>query len=70
MLICHCKAVTERQIRGLVRSGAWTRSEVARACRASTACGGCSHAIERIIRDEQRRAETPRAGVSIAAAAR
>ena len=76
MLICHCKGVTERQIRELVRSGASSRSQVARACRASSYCGGCSPAIVRIIRDEQRRGDEQRqadvalAGVSVAAAAR
>ncbi len=76
MLICHCKAITERQIRELVRSGADTRAQVARACRASTYCGGCSLAVERIVRDEQRRLDEQReasaslAGVSLAAAAR
>lgn len=70
MLICHCRAVYERQIRDLVRSGAGSRAEVARASRASTACGGCTRAVERIIRDEQRSARATAPPPGLAAAAR
>ena len=52
MLICHCKAVYEREIRELVRGGAVTRSQVAIACQAGTECGGCSAAVDEIISAE------------------
>ncbi len=73
MLVCHCKSVCERQIREVVRSGARTRAQVARACAAGTRCGGCTTVLEQIISSE-RRALPPSSvlapGGLIAAAAR
>lgn len=53
MIICHCKGISDREIRDAVRAGAQTRREVARGTRASTYCGGCSRAVEAIIADER-----------------
>lgn len=55
MIVCHCKAVTDRTIRKAVRNGARTRSEIASACAASTCCGGCAPAIDEILEAETRR---------------
>ncbi len=52
MLVCHCKAVSERQVRRAVRSGARSRAEVASACQAGTDCGGCTPLIDEIIAGE------------------
>ena len=52
MIICHCKAVTDRAIRKAVRGGANTRGEVAKACAANLSCGGCAPAIDEIIAAE------------------
>ena len=52
MLVCHCKQVSDRQIRDAVRAGARTRGEVARACAAGTRCGGCRPAVEEIVLHE------------------
>lgn len=53
MLVCHCKAVYDRTIRGAVRSGANTCRQVALACQAGRTCGGCQPAIREIIDDER-----------------
>jgi len=52
MIVCHCQAVTDRAIRNAVRDGARCRRSVARACAAGRSCGGCSHAIDEIVRSE------------------
>ena len=52
MLVCHCKQVSDRQIRDAVRAGARTRGDVARACAAGTRCGGCGPAVEEIVSRE------------------
>ncbi len=73
MLICHCKAVSEREIRSLVRSGALTPAQVAHECSAGTECGGCARAVERIIAAERAPAlarPEPLRSISVAAAAR
>lgn len=53
MLVCHCQSVSDREIRAVVRSGARTRSQVARACRAGSRCGGCAPTIDQILETEQ-----------------
>jgi bacterioferritin-associated ferredoxin len=52
LIICHCKAVTDRTIRNAVRDGARCRRSVARACAAGRSCGGCTLAIDEIVRNE------------------
>ena len=52
MIICHCQAVSERAIRAAVRDGARCRRSVARACAAGRSCGGCTLAIDEILRSE------------------
>ena len=60
MIVCHCHAINDRTIREAVRAGAESPRTVARACGAGAGCGGCRHAIERIIESEQcGRAEQP-----------
>ena len=55
MIVCHCKAVTDRAIRKAVRSGARTRNDVVAACAANMSCGGCAPAIDEIIEAERER---------------
>jgi bacterioferritin-associated ferredoxin len=52
MIVCHCQAVSERTIRAAVRNGARCRRSVARACSAGRSCGGCTLAIDEIVRSE------------------
>lgn len=52
MIVCHCQAVTDRAIRNAVREGARCPRSVARACAAGRSCGGCTLAIDEIVRSE------------------
>lgn len=60
MLLCHCKSLTDRQIRQAVHSGAQTVGQVGRQCGAGTCCGGCVQAVVEIL-EEERVEETYRA---------
>ena len=55
MIVCHCRGLSDRQIRRVVRGGARTRRAVARACGASADCGGCTLAIHAILEREHER---------------
>jgi assimilatory nitrate reductase catalytic subunit/bacterioferritin-associated ferredoxin len=52
VIVCHCQAVSERAIRAAVRSGARCLRSVARSCAAGRSCGGCTLAIDQILRSE------------------
>ena len=52
MVVCHCKAVFEREVRELVRAGAASRPAIARACGAGSDCGGCRPVLDEIIAEE------------------
>jgi bacterioferritin-associated ferredoxin len=54
MIVCHCRQVTDRQIRKLVRHGASSCREIARACGAGAAsrCGSCRPAVAQVIEEE------------------
>jgi bacterioferritin-associated ferredoxin len=49
MFVCVCKAVTDGEIVQAIDSGACTREEVTRACRAGGDCGACHGAIEDML---------------------
>jgi bacterioferritin-associated ferredoxin len=49
MLVCHCKSVSEREVRDAIRAGACTRREIARHCGAGSVCGGCRPVIDELI---------------------
>jgi len=59
MIVCHCKGITDRQIRHAVRSGARNRSDVGLHCTAGVHCGGCSPMIDQIIDTEVSQFEVP-----------
>jgi bacterioferritin-associated ferredoxin len=69
VIICHCRAVNDRAIREVVRSGASTCREVARACHAGRICGGCRPAIAALIDEERAQVATLASRDGIAAAA-
>jgi len=52
MLVCHCRAVTDRTIRETVRAGACSVEAVGDHCGAGTGCGGCHELVECIVADE------------------
>lgn len=57
MIVCHCKAVRDDDIRAEVRLGAETVELVAARCGATAKCGGCRPVVEATVADELLRAE-------------
>jgi bacterioferritin-associated ferredoxin len=56
MLVCHCHALTDRDIRRAVRTtGACSVAEVGDQCGAATGCGGCHDLVAEIVSAEKRR---------------
>ena len=49
MIVCHCEAVTDREIRRSVAGGACSLRQVARACGAGRQCGGCLPGVEALL---------------------
>jgi bacterioferritin-associated ferredoxin len=54
MVVCSCRAVTDRTVRAALAGGARTVDELAGLCAAATGCGGCSPTLERLIADYAR----------------
>lgn len=52
MIVCHCRGVTDREIRRCVRAGEVTVCGVSRACGAATGCGGCKPLVGKIVEAE------------------
>lgn len=52
MLVCHCRRVSDREIRACVRQGASSVRAVSSACGAGTCCGGCLPTIKGILKKE------------------
>ena len=51
MLVCFCNGVSDRKIRRLVREGASSGREVARACGAGASCGSCRGAVQALVEE-------------------
>jgi bacterioferritin-associated ferredoxin len=51
MYVCVCLAVSDREVREAIESGATTREAVTRACRAGGDCGACHGMIATMIED-------------------
>ncbi len=51
MLVCFCNGVSDRKIRRLVREGASSVREVARACGAGVSCGSCRRAVHALVEE-------------------
>jgi bacterioferritin-associated ferredoxin len=49
MIVCHCKGITDKDIRRAFLEGALTRRDVERLCAAGSECGGCLPLIEKIV---------------------
>jgi len=58
LIVCHCKAVRDDDIRTEVRLDAETVELVAARCGATTRCGGCRPMVEAIVADELIRSQT------------
>lgn len=53
MLVCHCRVVSDREIREAIACGAADDCAIAEACGAGTGCGGCVPTIRELL-DHQR----------------
>jgi bacterioferritin-associated ferredoxin len=62
MVLCICRAVTDREIDAAVRSGARSVDAVGACCGAGTDCGACRDAIAKRIEDSF--AACPRLGAA------
>jgi bacterioferritin-associated ferredoxin len=51
MWVCHCKGVTDGQIRSAISAGARSVVEIGSYCRAGTGCGGCLPEVCRLLDD-------------------
>lgn len=52
MIVCHCRAVSDRAIRASVREGAATLEAVSECTGAAQCCGGCEPMVAEIIEEE------------------
>jgi bacterioferritin-associated ferredoxin len=52
MIVCLCKAVSERTLRAAIRAGARTIADLAEATAASTDCGTCAEHLDELLADE------------------
>ena len=49
MLVCHCRGISDRQIRRAIRDGATSVREVARETGAGMRCGGCRSNVKSVV---------------------
>jgi bacterioferritin-associated ferredoxin len=48
MILCHCRALSDRTIRAAIEEGAG-EDDLARRCGAGSECGGCLPALRRLV---------------------
>jgi bacterioferritin-associated ferredoxin len=49
VFVCHCRAVTDGEIREAIAAGACDLDEVGRRCGAGITCGGCCPLIQELL---------------------
>jgi bacterioferritin-associated ferredoxin len=49
MIVCHCTALNDREVREQIDAGAASATDVADRCGAGAHCGGCLPALERLL---------------------
>jgi bacterioferritin-associated ferredoxin len=49
MVVCHCNAVTDNEVRAAVEDGCRTLADVIQRCGAANECGGCRFAVSDLI---------------------
>jgi bacterioferritin-associated ferredoxin len=49
MLLCHCRAVSDREVRAAHDEGAHTLAAVSLRCGAGRDCGGCRGALRQLL---------------------
>jgi len=68
LIVCSCYAVTDREIRRLAREGARSPRQLAKACGAGSACGGCRPSVRAILAEAAPAPAEPEAALSLSAA--
>jgi len=66
MIVCHCRAVSDRVIRAEIEQGAAVEDEIIERCGAGSHCGGCLPALQRLLAQHDRPARE-RASVPVPA---
>lgn len=56
MFVCHCRALTDREIREAIANGARDLDEIGRRCGAGVTCGGCCPLLQELLDDHAGRA--------------
>jgi bacterioferritin-associated ferredoxin len=51
MVVCHCRALTDRDVRAAIDDGARSVPDLARTCGAARDCGGCRFALKDLLAD-------------------
>jgi bacterioferritin-associated ferredoxin len=69
MFVCHCRALTDREIDEAIASGARDLDEIGRSCGAGITCGGCCPLLQELLENHFRRETAPDRGREHAAAA-
>jgi bacterioferritin-associated ferredoxin len=54
VIVCHCRAVTDRTIRAAIEHGAEREDHLGEYCDAGRRCGGCLPALRRLIDEHTR----------------
>ena len=54
MILCHCRAVSDRAVRKAIDKGACDLDSVAARCGAGARCGGCHPALMSLLADLDR----------------
>ena len=57
MFVCHCRAVTDGEIRKAIAAGACDLEEVGRSCGAGITCGGCCPLIQELLTEHAEHVE-------------
>jgi bacterioferritin-associated ferredoxin len=51
MIVCLCRGLSERDLRGLLAGGLQSTDELSRSCGAGGDCGACLAMIDRLVED-------------------
>lgn len=61
MFICHCLALTDREIGEAIAAGARDLDEIGRRCGAGVTCGGCCPLLQELLDRADKPADAERA---------
>ena len=59
MIVCHCRAVSDRVIRAAIEYGADHEERLGERCDAGRRCGGCLPALRRLLEEHAGAASRP-----------